>query len=629
MCGIVGAIATRENESSASNILPLLLDGLKRLEYRGYDSAGVALLDDAQKLQRTRSVGRIAKLEQKLAEASPCVGNIGIAHTRWATHGPPTEANAHPHIRDDLALVCNGIIENYEQLRAAQLADGFSFTSQTDTEVVVNEISRYLEAGMDLRAAVQKCQKSLEGAYALCVLSAKDPRRLIGVRCGSSLVVGLGQDAAPSDAIGITAAIASDMNALLSVTHDFLILEEGDLVDIQEEKIAVIGSNGKAQKREPYRCPLSADVNELGEYRHYMRKEIGEQGVAIAGALEGRISDTRLLEECFGAGAGEVFDRVRAVQIIACGTSYHAGLVAQYWFEQYGVPCRVEIASEFRSRAHAGRDVADCLVVALSQSGETIDTLAALDEAKRQGFGASLAICNSPESSLVRAARLVLMTRAGVELSVASTKAFTTQLCMLLLLVIALGRRFDMSAEDEARLIGELHSLPGKVEEVIALEGEIAAIAEKFVDRQHALFLGRGAHYPVALEGALKLKEISYIHAEGYPAGELKHGPLALVDSDMPVVAVAPNDALLKKLKSNFEEVRARRAKLVVFADSATEMRAEDNLQVVTIAPIGSDSAIAPIVYTIPLQLLAYHVALNKGTDVDKPRNLAKSVTVE
>ena len=615
MCGIVGAVAK-------TDVLPILLDGLKRLEYRGYDSAGVAVIDPAvvdpgKRLSRTRSVGKIVELERALSGGGALRGSTGIAHTRWATHGPPTEINAHPHISGgSLALVCNGIIENHETLRAAQKAEGFECTSQTDTEVVVNEIYRHTRKGLDLLEAVVATVAVLEGAFAIGVLSADEPNRLVGARRGSPLVVGIGDG---------EAFIASDMAALVAVTRDFLVLENGDIVDINGENISIIDQSGRPQKRQKRTCSLSADAIELGDYRHYMIKEIHEQSAAIANTLEGRITGVRLLEECFGTAAKAIFDRTRAVHIIACGTSYHAGMVAAYWFEHYGVPCRVEIASEFRSRLHAAPD--DCLVVTLSQSGETIDTLAALEVAGQQGFGHCLTICNSPESSLVRASELVLMTHAGAEIGVASTKAFTTQLTALRLLVIALGRRFNMTSADEARLVAELRELPAKVEKVIALEPLIADIAKQFADKQHALFLGRGAHYPIALEGALKLKEVSYIHAEAYPAGELKHGPLALVDSEMPVISVAPNDRLLNKLKSNIEEVRARGARLIVFADPASKISPGDGVQVIDIAPV--DSSIAPIIYTIPLQLLAYHVALIKGTDVDKPRNLAKSVTVE
>ncbi len=619
MCGIVGAVGK-------ADILPVLLEGLRRLEYRGYDSAGVAVIDAAepkpgQRLRRIRRAGKIIELERALAAAPTLRGATGIAHTRWATHGPPTEINAHPHTSGDtLALVCNGIIENHETLRRRQLADGFECTSQTDTEVVVNEVRRHTRAGLDLLAAVRATAAVLEGAYAIAVISADEPQRLVAARRGSPLVVGIGQGESQGEAF-----VASDMAALIQVTRQFFILENGDIADLNGGDIAITDHAGTPQTRQPHTCALSPDAIELGEHRHYMHKEIHEQGVAIANTLEGRITGTRLLEECFGAEAAAIFDRVRAVRIIACGTSYHAGMVASYWFERRGVPCQAEIASEFRSREHAAP--ADCLVVTLSQSGETIDTLAALEVAQKQGFGPSLTICNSPESALVRASNLTLLTHAGMEIGVASTKAFTTQLVALRLLVIALGRRFNMGADEEARLIKELRELPAKVDQAIALEPAVAAIAEQFADKQHALFLGRGAHYPIALEGALKLKEISYIHAEAYPAGELKHGPLALVDSEMPVISVAPNNRLLNKLKANIEEVRARGGRLIVFADPAANISPQDNVQVIDIAAV--DSSMAPIIYTIPLQLLAYHVALIKGTDVDKPRNLAKSVTVE
>jgi len=610
MCGIVGAVAK-------DNVLPVLLDGLKRLEYRGYDSAGIAVIDGNQRLSRTRSVGKIIELERALTSSDAMQGSTGIAHTRWATHGPPTEINAHPHMSgNSLALVCNGIIENHETLRNQQIAAGFEFKSQTDTEVVVNEIYRHTRQGLDLFEAVKATVAVLEGAYAIGVVSADEPNRLVGARRGSPLVVGIGDG---------EAFIASDMSALIAVTRDFFVLEDGDIVDINGENISIVDQSGRPQQRDKRTSSLSADAVELGDYRHYMLKEIHEQGVAIANTLEGRLTGTHLLQEVFGSEAGAIFDRTRSVQIIACGTSYYAGLVAGYWFEQYGVPCQVEIASEFRSRTHAVPD--NCLVVTLSQSGATIDTLSALGVAKEQGFAHCLTICNSPESSLVRESELALMTHAGPEIGVASTKAFTTQLVALRLLVIALGRRFNMTETDEARLVKELRELPAKVEKVIKLEPKIKQIAEQFADKQHALFLGRGAHYPIALEGALKLKEVSYIHAEAYPAGELKHGPLALVDSEMPVISVAPNDSLLDKLKSNIEEVRARNARLIVFADPASKISPQDNVQVIDIAPV--DSSVAPIIYVIPLQLLAYHVALIKGTDVDKPRNLAKSVTVE
>ena len=608
MCGIVGAVAR-------SDVLPVLLNGLKRLEYRGYDSAGIALIDDQHTLARTRSVGKIAALEQALS-SNPMRGTVGIAHTRWATHGAPTENNAHPQMSGNLALVCNGIIENHEALRQAQQKKGFVFTSQTDTEVIVNEIQYHIQNGLDLLASVKAALAVLEGAYAIAVISADEPKRLIAARRGSPLVVGIGDG---------DSFIASDMTALISVTRDFFILEHGDIVDINGGDIHIVNQAGEPQQRQRKRSSLSAEATALGDHRHYMIKEIHEQSTAIANTLEGRIVDDRLLETCFGVNATEIFNHIQAVQIIACGTSYHAGLVARHWFEEFGVPCQVEIGSEFHSRGHVVPH--DCLVVTLSQSGETIDTLLALALGKEVGYTHSLAICNAPESSLVRESDLVLMTHAGPEIGVASTKAFTTQLVALRLLVIALGRRFAMIEADEARLIAELRELPSKVAQAMMLEPTIKEIAAQFADKQHALFLGRGAHYPIALEGALKLKEISYIHAEAYPAGELKHGPLALVDNEMPVISVAPNDRLLKKLKGNIEEVRARGGKLIVFADPNAEISTQDNLQVINVAPV--DSSIAPIIYTIPLQLLAYHVALIKGTDVDKPRNLAKSVTVE
>ena len=609
MCGIVGAVAQQD-------VLPLLINGLKRLEYRGYDSAGIAVINN-QELTRTRSVGKIKELEKAISDAPSMAGNTGIAHTRWATHGSPTESNAHPHMSGDrLALVCNGIIENHEALRAAQEKAGFVFTSETDTEVVVNEVFHHLRQGDDLLEAVRSTVKVLDGAYAIGVVCADEPDRLVGARRGSPMIVGIGEDAG---------YIASDMAALISVTRDHIVLQDGDIVDIKNGAVRVLNQQGQLLERAVQTSALSPDAIELGSYRHHMIKEINEQGTAIANTLEGRITVDKLLEPCFGNQASRIFDQVNSIQIIACGTSYHAGLVARYWSEDLGIPCQVEIASEFRSRSHAIPD--RCLVVTLSQSGETIDTLSALEYAKSLGYFSSLTICNVPESSLVRESDLVLMTHAGPEIGVASTKAFTTQLVALRLLIIALGRRSGLNPSRESEMIHELRELPARIESVLNLEPVIESIAEQFSDKQHCLFLGRGAHYPIALEGALKLKEISYIHAEAYPAGELKHGPLALVDANMPVISVAPNDQLLGKLKSNIEEVRARGGKLIVFADTSTRLSDLDNLQVVNIAPV--DNSIAPIVFTIPLQLLAYHVALIKGTDVDKPRNLAKSVTVE
>ncbi|HSH42082.1 MAG TPA: glutamine--fructose-6-phosphate transaminase (isomerizing) [Arenicellales bacterium] len=609
MCGIVGAVAK-------DNVLNTLLDGLRRLEYRGYDSAGVALIGADHCFARSRAVGKVSALESVLDRAS-FSGRTGLAHTRWATHGGVTESNAHPHIcRDTVAVVCNGIIENHDVLRQEQQALGYRFASETDTEVVVNQIHLYLEQGDDLLKAVQRTVERLEGAYALGAMSIREPDRLVAARNGPPLLVGLGDG---------EAYIASDVSALLPVTRRYMALENGDVADIRQGDVRLYGPGGEPVTRDIFTSGLSADAVELGQYRHFMLKEIFEQPTAVTDTLEGRISTDALLEEAFGPDASAILDRTKHVQILACGTSYHAGCVARYWLEAQGVACDVEVASEFRYRSHVVP--ADSLVVAISQSGETADTLAALERARELGYSRCLTICNVPESSMVRASDLALMTHAGPEIGVASTKAFTTQLTALLLLVVALGRRRGLAPEREAALVRQLRSLPVKVEQALKLEPVIADIARQFADKEHALFLGRGAHYPIALEGALKLKEISYIHAEAYPAGELKHGPLALVDANMPVVAVAPNDQLLEKLKSNIQEVRARGGRLLVFADPAAGFEPGDDIQVVNVAPV--DDCIAPIIYTIPLQLLAYHVAVIKGTDIDKPRNLAKSVTVE
>ena len=610
MCGIVGALADR-------NVTPILLEGLRRLEYRGYDSAGVAVLDAQGKLDRVRRLGKVATLAEAID--NQLKGNIGIAHTRWATHGEPSESNAHPHVcRSTVSVVHNGIIENHEQLREEQIKKGFEFTSQTDTEVVVHQIYSYhVDEGKDLLEAVRATTKDLEGAYALGVISAKEPNRLVAARRGSPLVVGLGIE---------ENFIASDVAALLPVTQRFIFLEEGDIADIRRDEIVIYDENNNQVERPIRESELSADAVDRGKYRHYMLKEIYEQPRAIADTLEGRIANGRVLEQSFGARASEVFDTVESVHIIACGTSYHAGLIGRYWLESIaGVPCSVEVASEFRYRKPVVHNKS--LIVTLSQSGETADTLAGLKEAKRLGFGHSLAICNVPESSLVRESELVLMTRAGPEIGVASTKAFTTQLVCLMLLVVVLGRRFGMNEELERQLVGELEKVPGEIDRVLKLDKDIEQLSEQFADINNALFLGRGAQYPVAMEGALKLKEISYIHAEAYPAGELKHGPLALVDASMPVIAVAPNNELLEKLKSNLQEVRARGGELIVFADVHSDMKQSEGTQVLNVAPV--NDSISPIIYTIPLQLLAYHVAILKGTDVDQPRNLAKSVTVE
>jgi glucosamine--fructose-6-phosphate aminotransferase (isomerizing) len=610
MCGIVGAIAQRE-------VAAILLEGLRRLEYRGYDSAGMAVLNSDGELDRLRTTGKVAELARAI-DHHPLDGVAGIAHTRWATHGRPSESNAHPHIcRDKVAVVHNGIIENHETLRTEQKQMGFQFTSETDTEVIAHQVYHHLDQGDNLLEAVQHCCRELEGAYALGVVSTSEPDRLIAARRGSPLVIGIG--------IG-EYFIASDVAALLPVTQRFVFLRDGDIADLTSLGMAIYNAQGEPVERPEIRSELSADAVERGEYRHYMLKEIYEQPRAIADTLEGRIYRGRVVEAAFGVGAGELFDKVQGVHIIACGTSFHAGLIGRYWMESIaGIPCSVEVASEFRYRRPVVRQ--SSLIVTISQSGETADTLAGLLEAKRLGLGQSLAICNVPESSLTRESDLVLMTRAGPEIGVASTKAFTTQLVALMLLTIVLGRRFSLGEDTERQLVQQLLRLPGEIEDVLQLDEKIQELAERFADKQHALFLGRGAQYPVAMEGALKLKEISYIHAEAYPAGELKHGPLALVDAAMPVVAVAPNNALLEKLKSNLQEVSARGGEMLVFADQQAGMASDATSTVLPVAP--TEDCVAPIVFTVPLQLLAYHVAVLKGTDVDQPRNLAKSVTVE
>jgi len=609
MCGIVGGIAQR-------NVVPILLEGLRRLEYRGYDSAGLAVINK-QQIFRKRELGKVKGLEL-LLDADPIAGTIGIAHTRWATHGKPSTANAHPHIsHDKIAVVHNGIIENHESLRKIHQQQGYEFTSETDTEVIVHEIHHALDATDSLLNAVKAAVKKLDGAYALGIISADEPDTLIACRKGSPLVIGIGFG---------EYFIASDVAALLPVTQRFIFLEEGDIAKISINELLIYDAQDQLVKRPIKQSQLTADSVDKGEYRHYMLKEIYEQPIAIAQTLEGRFINNRLQENAFGHNAAQVFDNIKAIQILACGTSYHAGLVARYWFEKLAhIPCNIEVASEFRYRSPVLAP--DTLIVTISQSGETADTLAALLEAKKLGAKYSLAICNVPESSLVRESDLVLMTRAGPEIGVASTKAFTTQLATLMLLVIALGRRFAMSETVEKKITAELFSLPGKIEQVLQLDDEIRVLAEQFAEKQHALFLGRGTHYPIAMEGALKLKEISYIHAEAYPAGELKHGPLALIDADMPVVTVAPNNSLLEKLKSNIQEVSARGGQLIVFMDETLAAANDENVRIVKVPQVNNE--ISPIVYTIPLQLLAYHVAVLKGTDVDQPRNLAKSVTVE
>ena len=609
MCGIVGGIAQR-------NIVPILLEGLKRLEYRGYDSAGLAVINDGT-IFRKRELGKVKGLED-LLQLDPVFGNIGIAHTRWATHGKPSTANAHPHLsRDKVAVVHNGIIENHEQLRLSLKESGYEFTSETDTEVIVHQIYQAMESTDGFLNAVKQAIKSLDGAYALGIMSTVEPDTLIVCRKGSPLVIGVG--------IG-EYFIASDVAALLPVTQRFIFLEDGDIASITIDNLVIYNGDGEIVTRPIKESQLTADSVDKGDYRHYMLKEIYEQPFAIAQTLEGRFINNRLEESAFGHNASEVFDNIKAVQILACGTSYHAGLVARYWFEKLGrVPCQIEVASEFRYRHPVL--LPDTLIVTISQSGETADTLAALQEAKKLGAKYSLAICNVPESSLVRESDLVLMTRAGPEIGVASTKAFTTQLATLMLLVMAIGRRFEMSEQVEQKITSELFRLPGNIEKALQLNEEIKVLAEQFSEKQHALFLGRGSHYPIAMEGALKLKEISYIHAEAYPAGELKHGPLALIDADMPVITVAPNNSLLEKLKSNIQEVSARGGQLIVFMDETLATASDVNVQIVKMPQV--ENEISPIIYTIPLQLLSYHVAVLKGTDVDQPRNLAKSVTVE
>jgi len=610
MCGIVGAVAQRD-------VSPILLEGLRRLEYRGYDSAGLAVVSEKAGLERVRVLGKVNDLAASLAQR-PLAGGTGIAHTRWATHGRPSVDNAHPHVcRDEVALVHNGIIENHEALRARLAEAGYASETETDTEVVVNLVHYYLSRGRDLLQAVTDAARDLEGAFALGVVHKADPGRLVAIRHGSPLVIGVG--------IG-EYFIASDIFALLPVTREFIILEEGDVADIRRDGVRIVDADGREAERPVTRSELTAEAADKGGYRHFMLKEIHSQPLAVADTLEGRIDAGRVIDEAFGMQAKTVLDEIRAVHIVACGTSYHAGLVARYWLESLAkVPCTVEIASEYRYRDPVV--AAGTLFVSISQSGETADTLAALRLARELGYRATLAICNVPESQLTRESELVLLTHAGPEIGVASTKAFTTQLTALLLLVILLARRSGGSGEQEKALIAELEQLPGRINHVLELDNHISRLAERFADKHHALYLGRGSMLPIAMEGALKLKEISYIHAEAYAAGELKHGPLALIDEDMPVVAVAPNNGLLRKLESNLNAVRARGGQLYVFADSRVSLEESESLHKIDIAPVGD--TIAPIVYTVPLQLLAYHVAVLKGADVDQPRNLAKSVTVE
>jgi glucosamine--fructose-6-phosphate aminotransferase (isomerizing) len=611
MCGIVGAVAGRD-------IVPVLIEGLRRLEYRGYDSAGVAVINGTGTVTRRRTVGKVKKLQDAL-DAEPAHGSTGIAHTRWATHGVPSERNAHPHIsRDGLAIVHNGIIENHEELRAELKAHGYEFSSETDTEVVAHRIHYHMQRLGDLFQAVRATVGELEGAYALVVLDQRAPDRLVLARMGCPVVIGLGEK---------ENFVASDVAALLPVTRRFLFLDEGDVAEVRREGVRVLDAAGNTAERPEKVSELSAAAAEKGEYEHYMLKEIHEQALAVSNTLQERVANGRLLEAAFGPRAAQVFPQVEYVRIAACGTSYHAGMVAQYFIEQIcRIPCRVEIASEYRYRNPVVPK--NALFVSISQSGETADTLAALRLAKQTGYLATLAICNAPESSLVRESDLVMLTRAGPEIGVASTKAFSTQITALSMLVIALARKGNTDPERERGLVERLVQLPGLIDKTLALDPAIRKLATRFADKQHALFLGRGALHPIAMEGALKLKEISYIHAEAYAAGELKHGPLALVDADMPVIAVAPNNDLLEKLKSNLMEVRARGGELYVFADPEAGIEPSEGVHVIQM-PRHVSYFQAPVVYTLPLQLLAYHVAILRGTDVDQPRNLAKSVTVE
>ena len=616
MCGIVGAVAER-------NITAVLVEGLKRLEYRGYDSAGVALLTEQGTLERRRRVGKVSELQAAL-QAEPLAGRLGIAHTRWATHGAPSERNAHPHFSGEaLAVVHNGIIENHEELREQLKGLGYVFSSDTDTEVIVHLLEHTLKSHADLADALKEAVKQLHGAYGLAVISSKQPDRLLAARSGSPLVIGLG--------LGEN-FLASDQLALRQVTDRFMYLEEGDIAEIKRDSVQIWTVDGQPVERESVQYHEGAEAADKGEYRHFMLKEIHEQPKVVQRTLEGRLGSDHVLVQAFGPQAGELFAKVKNVQIVACGTSYHAGMVARYWLEELaGIPCQIEVASEFRYRKVVVQP--DTLFVSVSQSGETADTLAALRNAKEHeagkgGYLASLVICNVGTSSLVRESDLCLLTQAGPEIGVASTKAFTTQLVGLMLLTLALGQvHGSLDKALEAELVEELRRLPTRLGEALAMDKTVEKISELFSEKHHSLFLGRGAQYPVAMEGALKLKEISYIHAEAYPAGELKHGPLALVDSDMPVVTVAPNNELLEKLKSNLQEVRARGGELIVFADQQAGMRNGEGTHVVNMPHI--HDLLAPILYTIPLQLLSYYVAVLKGTDVDQPRNLAKSVTVE
>nr|WP_315067311.1 glutamine--fructose-6-phosphate transaminase (isomerizing) [uncultured Haemophilus sp.] len=610
MCGIVGAVAQRD-------VAEILINGLHRLEYRGYDSAGVAVVDPNHELHRVRCLGKVKALDEAVA-VKPLIGGTGIAHTRWATHGEPSEANAHPHTSGNFAIVHNGIIENHEELRELLKSRGYVFNSQTDTEVIAHLVNWEMRTASTLLEAVQKTVKQLTGAYGMVVLDREHPEHLVAARSGSPLVIGLG--------IGEN-FLASDQLALLSVTRRFIYLEEGDIAEITRRTVDIYDANGQKVEREVHESNLENDAAEKGKFRHFMQKEIYEQPNALINTMEGRILHNNVIVDAIGNGAAEILEKVEHIQIVACGTSYNAGMTARYWFEALaGVSCDVEIASEFRYRKFVTRP--NSLLVTISQSGETADTLAALRLAKEKGYMAALTICNVSSSSLVRESDLAFMTRAGVEVGVASTKAFTTQLAALLMLVTAIGKvKGNISNEQEVEIVKALQSLPAEVEKALAFDKDIEALAEDFAEKNHALFLGRGEFYPIAMEASLKLKEISYIHAEAYAAGELKHGPLALIDADMPVIVVAPNNELLEKVKSNIEEVRARGGQLYVFADKEAGFTPSEGMKIITMPKV--NEIVAPIFYTVPMQLLSYHVALIKGTDVDQPRNLAKSVTVE
>ncbi|GAL22770.1 glutamine--fructose-6-phosphate transaminase (isomerizing) [Vibrio maritimus] len=610
MCGIVGAVAQRD-------VAEILVEGLRRLEYRGYDSAGVAVVDADLELKRVRRLGKVQELADAV-DAQDVTGGTGIAHTRWATHGEPSEANAHPHVSGDIAVVHNGIIENHEELRATLQERGYVFQSQTDTEVIAHLVEWERRTSETLVEALQKTAAQLDGAYGTVVVDRKDPSRIVAARSGSPIVIGFG--------VGEN-FLASDQLALLSVTRRFMYLEEGDVAEITRRDVKVLDVDGNPVEREITESNAEHDAGDKGQYRHFMQKEIFEQPRALINTMEGRVTDKAVVTEAIGVNAVDILKKVEHVQIIACGTSYNSGMAARYWFESIaGVSCDVEIASEFRYRDFVVRP--NSLLVTLSQSGETADTLAALRLAKEKGYMSAMTICNVAGSSLVRESDFAFMTRAGTEIGVASTKAFTTQLAAMLMMVVSIARLQDrMTEEREAEIVKSLHELPANIEKALAFDKEIEALATDFADKHHTLFLGRGEYYPIAMEASLKLKEISYIHAEAYAAGELKHGPLALIDADMPVVVVAPTNDLLEKLKSNIEEVRARGGLLYVFADEKAGFEGDENMKIIQMPHV--DDIIAPIYYTVPMQLLSYHVALIKGTDVDQPRNLAKAVTVE